>query len=53
MMILANAELILPDRVMRGAIHVEDGVIVAISEGAAVPPVAGSTTTMQFQVLAV
>ncbi|MAN56116.1 MAG: phosphonate metabolism protein PhnM [Paracoccus sp.] len=38
MMILANAELILPDRVMRGAIHVEDGVIVAISEGAAVPP---------------
>lgn len=36
-MILANAELILPDRVMRGAIHVEDGLIAAITEGGAVP----------------
>ncbi|MBU3031274.1 alpha-D-ribose 1-methylphosphonate 5-triphosphate diphosphatase [Paracoccus marinaquae] len=36
-MILANAELILPDRVLRGAIHVEDGLIAAITEGGAVP----------------
>ncbi len=37
-MILANAELILPDRVMRGAVHVEDGLIARITEGAEVPP---------------
>lgn len=36
-MILANAELILPDRVMRGQVHVEDGVITAIKEGGEVP----------------
>lgn len=36
-MILANAELILPDRVIRGAIHVEDGIIAGITEGGAVP----------------
>ena len=33
-MILANAELILPDRVMRGAVHIEDGLIARITEGA-------------------
>lgn len=37
-MILANAELILPDRVMRGAVHVEDGLIARITEGAEVAP---------------
>lgn len=37
-MILANAELILPDRVMRGAVHIEDGLIARITEGAEVPP---------------
>ena len=37
-MILANAELILPDRVMRGAVHVENGLIAEITEGASVPP---------------
>lgn len=37
-MILANAELILPDRVMRGAVHIENGLIAGITEGAAVPP---------------
>ncbi|MEZ5725358.1 MAG: alpha-D-ribose 1-methylphosphonate 5-triphosphate diphosphatase [Paracoccaceae bacterium] len=36
-MILANAELVLPDRVMRGAIHVEGGMIAGITEGDAVP----------------
>jgi len=36
-MILANAQLILKDRVMRGALHVEDGLIVGVSEGDAVP----------------
>lgn len=36
--ILANAELILPDRVMRGAVHVENGLIAEITEGGAVPP---------------
>ncbi|WP_134680564.1 alpha-D-ribose 1-methylphosphonate 5-triphosphate diphosphatase [Paracoccus ravus] len=35
---LANAELILPDRVMRGRVHVEDGVIAEIVEGGSVPP---------------
>ena len=35
---LANAELILPDRVTRGAIRIEDGMIAEISEGGAVPP---------------
>lgn len=37
-MILANAELILPNRVMRGAVHVENGLIAEITEGASVPP---------------
>ncbi|KGJ04826.1 alpha-D-ribose 1-methylphosphonate 5-triphosphate diphosphatase [Paracoccus halophilus] len=37
-MILANAELILPDRVMRGAVHIEGGIIAEIREGDAVPP---------------
>ena len=37
-MILANAELILPDRVMRGAVHIEDGLIARITEGAEVAP---------------
>lgn len=36
-MILANADLVLPDRVMRGALHVEAGVIAAIAEGDSVP----------------
>ncbi|MDT1062155.1 alpha-D-ribose 1-methylphosphonate 5-triphosphate diphosphatase [Paracoccus sp. CPCC 101403] len=36
-MILANAQLILEDRVMRGALHIEDGLIAAITEGDAVP----------------
>ncbi len=37
-MILANAELILPERVRRGAVHVEDGLIAGITEGDTVPP---------------
>lgn len=37
-MILANAELILPEHVMRGQIHIEDGMISAIKKGADVPP---------------
>lgn len=37
-MILANADLVLPDRVMRGAIHVEGDIIADITEGGAVPP---------------
>lgn len=37
-MILANAELILPDRVMRGQVQIDDGMIVAIKEGCDVPP---------------
>ena len=36
-MILANADLVLPDRVMRGALHLEGGRIVALTEGAGVP----------------
>lgn len=36
-MILANADLVLPDRVMRGAVHVEGERIVGITEGDAVP----------------
>ncbi|MDO5632831.1 MAG: alpha-D-ribose 1-methylphosphonate 5-triphosphate diphosphatase [Paracoccus sp. (in: a-proteobacteria)] len=40
-MILANAELILPDSVTRGALHVQDGVIADIIPGTAVP--AGAT----------
>ena len=36
-MILANADLVLPDRVMRGALHLESGRIVALTEGAGVP----------------
>ena len=36
-MILANAQLILADRVMRGQVHIEDGRIAAITEGDAVP----------------
>lgn len=34
---LANAEIVLPDRVMRGAVHVAGGRIAAITEGDAVP----------------
>ena len=34
---LANAELVLPDRVMRGAVTIEGGAIVGISEGGGVP----------------
>lgn len=37
-MIFANAELILADRVIRGAVHVDDGMIAEITEGGAVPP---------------
>lgn len=37
-MILANANLVLPERVMRGAVHVEGGHVAAITEGGAVPP---------------
>ncbi|NHF74507.1 alpha-D-ribose 1-methylphosphonate 5-triphosphate diphosphatase [Paracoccus xiamenensis] len=37
-MILANADLVLPDRVMRGAIHIEGEQIAGITEGGAVPP---------------
>lgn len=37
-MILANADLVLSDCVMRGAIHVEGEQIVGITEGDAVPP---------------
>ncbi|WBU61639.1 alpha-D-ribose 1-methylphosphonate 5-triphosphate diphosphatase [Paracoccus albus] len=36
-MILANADLVLPDRVMRGAIHIEGETITGISEGDNVP----------------
>ncbi|MXU63851.1 alpha-D-ribose 1-methylphosphonate 5-triphosphate diphosphatase [Rhodobacteraceae bacterium KN286] len=36
-MCLANARLILPDRVMRGAVHVADGRVVDITEGDQVP----------------
>ena len=36
--ILANADLILPDGVVRGALHMEGGRIARITEGAAVPP---------------
>ena len=35
---LANATLILPDRVTRGAVRIEDGRIAAVTEGANVPP---------------
>lgn len=38
---LANAEIVLPDRVMRGALHIADGEIVDIAEGDRVP--AGAT----------
>ncbi|MDS9468952.1 alpha-D-ribose 1-methylphosphonate 5-triphosphate diphosphatase [Paracoccus sp. MBLB3053] len=38
---LANAELILPDRVMRGRVRIEDGIIAEIAEGGEVP--AGAT----------
>lgn len=34
---LANAELILSDRVIRGAVHIQDGIIAEITEGGAVP----------------
>lgn len=34
---LANAELIMPDRVVRGAVTVENGIIARIDEGGAVP----------------
>lgn len=37
-MIFANAELILADHVIRGAVHVQDGMIVEITEGGVVPP---------------
>ena len=37
-MILANANLILPDRVLRGAVHVEGDRIAGITEGTDVPP---------------
>ena len=36
-LILANADLILPDGVLRGAVHIENGLIARITEGAAVP----------------
>ncbi|WBU64386.1 alpha-D-ribose 1-methylphosphonate 5-triphosphate diphosphatase [Paracoccus aerodenitrificans] len=36
-MILANADLVLSDRVMRGALHIEGETITAITEGPAVP----------------
>ncbi|MDO5529607.1 MAG: alpha-D-ribose 1-methylphosphonate 5-triphosphate diphosphatase [Paracoccus sp. (in: a-proteobacteria)] len=36
-MILANAELILPGRVMRGAVHIENGRIAELTEGDTVP----------------
>ncbi|MDO5704525.1 MAG: alpha-D-ribose 1-methylphosphonate 5-triphosphate diphosphatase [Paracoccus sp. (in: a-proteobacteria)] len=39
-MILANANLILPDTVIRGAVTVENGVIAAITPGAGVPATA-------------
>ncbi|MEO1600390.1 MAG: alpha-D-ribose 1-methylphosphonate 5-triphosphate diphosphatase [Pseudomonadota bacterium] len=34
---LANATVVLPDRVMHGAVHIEDGLIAEITEGDAVP----------------
>lgn len=34
---IANAQLVLPDRVMRGRVRVEDGMIVELAEGDAVP----------------
>lgn len=37
-LLLANADLVLPDRVLRGAVRVRDGMIAAIDEGHAVPP---------------
>ncbi|MFP4406417.1 alpha-D-ribose 1-methylphosphonate 5-triphosphate diphosphatase [Rhodosalinus sp.] len=36
--ILANARLILPDRVVTGRLHLSDGAIAAVEEGAEVPP---------------
>ncbi|WP_149142886.1 alpha-D-ribose 1-methylphosphonate 5-triphosphate diphosphatase [Gemmobacter caeruleus] len=36
--ILGNAQIILPDRVTRGALHVAGGRIVALEEGTALPP---------------
>ena len=36
--LLANADLVLPDRVLRGAVLVRDGLIAAIDAGTAVPP---------------
>lgn len=36
--ILGNAQIILPDRVTRGALHVADGRIVALEQGTALPP---------------
>lgn len=36
-MILANADLVISDRVIRGALHIEDGKIAAISEGGHTP----------------
>lgn len=36
-MILANADLVLPDRVMRGAIHIDGDQIAEISQGGTVP----------------
>ncbi|WP_424969255.1 alpha-D-ribose 1-methylphosphonate 5-triphosphate diphosphatase [Dinoroseobacter sp. S76] len=35
---LANAQLVLPDRVQRGAVEITQGVITALAEGDAVPP---------------
>lgn len=37
-MILANSDLVLPDRVMHGAIHIEGEQIAGITEGDVVPP---------------
>ena len=36
-LILANATLVLPDEVIRGSLHLSDGVIAAIDTGASVP----------------
>ncbi|SMX34339.1 alpha-D-ribose 1-methylphosphonate 5-triphosphate diphosphatase [Actibacterium lipolyticum] len=35
--VFANATLVLPDEVLRGSLHVTDGVITAVDQGAAVP----------------
>ncbi|MEL6644179.1 MAG: alpha-D-ribose 1-methylphosphonate 5-triphosphate diphosphatase [Pseudomonadota bacterium] len=34
---IANAQLVLPDRVVRGAVHIADGQIVGITEGDSIP----------------